>query len=267
MAMKTVPVAPGMFCWFELTTRDVKLGSAFYRSIMGAATRGVPSGGDHDYLLFEVEGHTVAGLMPMGSEFPSSATSHWLPYLSVDDVDAACIRASELGGKVCCGPTDTPIGRSALVSDPTGGVFSLFQARPGAPDGTNPIGPGAFVWCELVTRDLARASEFYAHLFGWTPQFCRVGATSYIEMKAGEHPVASVFEACADEASSLAHWCPYLCVDDIHAALAAAVRHGGTQLCEPMDIPGDGPCAGRYAGITDPTGAHIALFEPANLSR
>ena len=66
------------------------------------------------------------------------------------------------------------------------------------------------------------------------------------------------FEACADERTSQAHWCPYLCVEDIHASLAAAVRLGGHKLCEPMEIPG----VGTYAGLTDPTGAHLALFEP-----
>ena len=265
MAMRTVPVSSGMFCWFELTTRDVELGSEFYRAVMGAATRGLPTGASHDYLLFDVGGHTVAGLMPMGREFPSTVASHWMPYVAVDDVDIACRRVTELGGTVCCGPTDIAIGRFAVITDPTGGVVSLFRAKSGATDGTNPVGPGAFIWCELVTRDIARASEFYAKLLGWTPQFCRAGATSYIEMKAGAHPVASVFEACTDEVSSQAHWCPYLCVEDIDRALVSAVKHGGKKLCEPMDIPGDGPCAGRYAGITDPTGAHIALFEPAKL--
>ena len=33
---------------------------------------------------------------------------------------------------------------------------------------------------------------------------------------------------------------------------------GGRKLCEPMEIPG----IGTYAGLTDPTGAHLALFEP-----
>ncbi|MFO0826838.1 MAG: VOC family protein [Phycisphaerales bacterium] len=255
----------GMFCWFELTTRDVERGRGFYGAVMGASTRGMPSGADAEgdaYFLFEVSGHTVAGLNPMGDRFPPAAPSHWMPYVAVDDVDHVCRTAEALGGRVRFGPADISIGRFAILCDPTGGVFSVFRAHAGATDGTNPIGPGAFVWCELVTRDVAIASEFYAKLFGWTPQFCTLGASSYIEMKAGARPVASVFEACADESASVAHWCPYLCVDDIDAALAAVVRHGGHKLCEPMELPGEGPCAGRYAGVTDPTGAHIALFEP-----
>ncbi len=261
MPLKSVPVSSGMFCWFELTTRDVQRGRSFYSALMRAETQGMPMPFG-EYLLFQVEGAMVAGLMPMGQDFPAEAPSHWMPYIAVDDVDASCQKAVELGGTVCCGPTDIPIGRFAVVADPTGGVFSLFRANPGATDGTNPIGPGAFVWCELVTRDVPRASEFYAKLLGWTPQFRSAGASCYIEMKAGQQPVASVFEACTDESHSQAHWCPYLCVEDIDAALAAAVRHGGTKLCEPMDIPG----VGKYAGLTDPTGAHLALLEPLSHS-
>ncbi|MBL9148482.1 MAG: VOC family protein [Phycisphaerae bacterium] len=275
MPLRTVPVAPGMFCWFELTTRDVPNGSVFYREVLSAAaadaeaaTQGVPLGHAdatgrpiREYILFNVAGHAVAGLNPMDDAFPSDAASHWLPYIAVEDVDGVCTRVQSLGGCVSCGPSDIAIGRFAVVRDPTGGVFALFCPRPGATDGTSPVGPGAFVWCELVTRDVAVASEFYAKLLGWTPQFCRLGATSYIEMKAGARPVASVFEACADEDRSPAHWCPYLCVADIERALAAAVRHGGQKLCEPMTLPGDGPASGRYAGVTDPTGAHVALIE------
>ncbi len=257
MSLTTVPVAHGMFCWFELTTHDVDRGAGFYRELMRAGTRSVPMGGT-DYLLFEVDGQTVAGLMPMGKEVPIGAPSHWMPYIAVDDVDAACAGVTALGGKICCQPSDMSMGRFAVASDPTGAVFSLFKAAPGRTDGTNPMGPGAFVWCELVTRDLARSSEFYAKLLGWTPQFRTSGASCFVEMKAGPQAVASVFEACADETTSQGHWCPYLCVDDIHASLAAAVRLGGTKLCEPMDIPG----VGLYAGLTDPTGAHLALFQP-----
>ncbi|MDZ4756109.1 MAG: VOC family protein [Phycisphaerae bacterium] len=259
MTMKTVPVTSGMFCWFELTTHDAARGAAFYRDLMRAATRGLPlhDGDLREYVLFDVEGQTVAGLMPMGKEFPPASASHWLPYVAVDNVDTVAARVPQLGGRVCCGPSDIPIGRFAVVADPTGGTFALFHPTPGKTDGTNPVGPGAFVWCELVTSDIARSSEFYAKLLGWTPEFRTAGASSFIEMKAGKQSVASVFEACADE-SSLAHWCPYLCVDDIHARLADAVRLGATKLCEPMDIPG----VGLYAGVTDPTGAHIALYQP-----
>lgn len=256
-ALRTVPIEPGMFCWFELSTRDVPRGRDFYSRLMRAGARAMPMG-EVDCTLLDVQGHTVAGLMPIGADEEDDALSRWLPYIAVADVDRTCREVARLGGAVRCPPTDIPIGRFALITDPTGGLVALVQPAPGKTDGTNPVGPGAFVWCELVTRDVPIASEFYAKLLGWVPQFRVVGATSFIEMKAGPHPVASVFEACADESTSIAHWCPYLCVEDIHASLAAAVRMGGRKLCEPMEIPG----IGTYAGLTDPTGAHLALFEP-----
>lgn len=257
MALRSVPVSPGTFCWFELASRDVKSGRAFYEALMRAQSRAI--GGPEDspaYLILDVDGSPVAGLSRESDEAGPCACG-WLPHVAVDDVDDCCRRASALGGRIRAEPSDSSFGRSALVEDPTGGVIALFHARPGATDGTNPVGPGAFVWCELVTRDVPLASEFYAKLLGWTPQFCTAGATCFIEMKVGSQAVASVFEACADDERSPAHWCPYLCVVDIDASLAAAVRHGGRKLCEPMDIPG----VGRYAGLTDPTGAHVALIE------
>jgi predicted enzyme related to lactoylglutathione lyase len=255
--LKTVPVEPGMFCWFELSTRDIDRGRDFYRSFLRADARLV-AGDDGDHTLLDVDGKSVAGVMRMGPEFPEDASSHWLPYIAVHNLDALCREVPKLGGRMCCGPSQMSMGRFAIIADPTEGIVALVEAASDRVEGANPLGPGAFVWCELVTRDVPLASEFYAKLLRWTPQFRVAGATSFIEMKAGSQSVASVFEACADEDRSAAHWCPYLCVEDIHATLATAVRLGGKKLCEPMEIPG----LGTYAGLTDPTGAHLALLQP-----
>lgn len=44
---------------------------------------------------------------------------------------------------------------------------------------------------------------------------------------------------------------PYWLVNDIHAALAAAVKAGGKMALPPMDLPGHGTCAIYIQGGTD----------------
>jgi len=51
------------------------------------------------------------------------ASPHWSVTFAVDDADAVAARAVELGGKVLVPPVDTPPVRSAILSDPQGGVF------------------------------------------------------------------------------------------------------------------------------------------------
>ena len=60
-------------------------------------------------------------------------------------------------------------GRMAVLQDPTGAVFQVWQAK-------NSIGakilnePGALCWTELTTTDTKAAEAFYTKLFGWTPK-------------------------------------------------------------------------------------------------
>ena len=54
--------------------------------------------------------------------------SHWTVYFGVADADAACTTAQELGGTVLEQPTDTPYGRIATLTDPTGTLLRVVTA-------------------------------------------------------------------------------------------------------------------------------------------
>ena len=56
--------------------------------------------------------------------------SHWAPYVSVPDVDAAAATASGLGGQVIVPPHDAGLARISLICDPAGALIGLWQ-RPG----------------------------------------------------------------------------------------------------------------------------------------
>jgi predicted enzyme related to lactoylglutathione lyase len=48
----------------------------------------------------------------------------------VDDVDASAAKADELGGSVLQRPADGPVGRSAVLADPQGAIFSVSRVVP-----------------------------------------------------------------------------------------------------------------------------------------
>jgi len=47
----------------------------------------------------------------------------------VEDLDAAMARAGELGGAVHAGPIDIGPGRLAVVADPQGAFFALYEGQ------------------------------------------------------------------------------------------------------------------------------------------
>jgi len=119
--------AHGTFCWNELMTRDVPGATKFYTELLGwnAADSGMPG---MQYTIFKVGDKQVGGLMEMPADIPQEVPAHWMAYITVDDVDAAARKVSELGGQVMHGPEDVPqVGRFCVVQDPTGAVVSLIQ--------------------------------------------------------------------------------------------------------------------------------------------
>jgi len=116
---------PGTVSWNELIT-DNPAAVTFYEQVLGVTTTTVDMGGNK-YTMFQVGGREVGGTTPP----PMAGTpNHWHVYFSVADADATVAKIKQLGGSVLVEPFDTPIGKMAVVADPQGAVFSLFQAPP-----------------------------------------------------------------------------------------------------------------------------------------
>ncbi len=119
---------PPAWAWHEVMTNDVAAAKTFYTSLLGWSAQDLqmPTG---PYTLFMKGGEQVAGCMaiPQGNGQPV-CPPNWLSYLRVDDVDATVARARELGARVDVAGMDIPgIGRFAVLGDPTGATFALFQ--------------------------------------------------------------------------------------------------------------------------------------------
>ena len=114
---------PGTVTWNELIT-DNPAAVPFYEQVLGVTTTTMEMGEDK-YTMFQVGGKEVAGSMPPQM---AGVPNHWQVYFAVADADAAAAKIKQLGGSVMVEPFDTPIGKMAVVADPQGAVFSLFQA-------------------------------------------------------------------------------------------------------------------------------------------
>jgi predicted enzyme related to lactoylglutathione lyase len=64
---------------------------------------------------------------------PTDTSANWSVDFWVDDVDATADKAVELGGRVMEPPFDTPAGRTAVLADPQGAVFSVSKVTVGRP--------------------------------------------------------------------------------------------------------------------------------------
>ena len=113
--------------WFELHTRDYDKSVAFYRDVFGWDPHTAADETDFRYTtLGEGEG-MLAGIMDASGFLPEGAPASWSIYFEVEDADATIAQAVELGGTVVTPAEDTPYGRLATLTDPTGTTFKLLQ--------------------------------------------------------------------------------------------------------------------------------------------
>jgi predicted enzyme related to lactoylglutathione lyase len=112
--------------WFELHTRDYDATVDFYRNVFGWDAHVASDTPELRYTtLGEGEGQ-LAGIMDATAFLPEGAPASWSIYFGVADTDVALQKIVELGGKITQPTQDTPYGRLAQASDPTGTQFKLI---------------------------------------------------------------------------------------------------------------------------------------------
>lgn len=242
----------GKFVWFEHASGNIPKARAFYESLLGWHTESVLVGTQR-YSMIHNNNEGIGGYCTA----EPGERSRWLAYLSVPDVDAAHAAAQGAGGRSLVAPMDFgPVGRGALVADPTGASFWVWKGADGDRPERSKTPAGDWYWNELWTPDDTRALNFYERLFGYTHDTMDMGeqGTYYVLKKDGV-PRAGVVQSVQPKAPPM--WLPYLAVDDCDASAAKAKALGAQVVSGPEDVPG----IGRFAILVDPLGAAIAIMK------
>jgi uncharacterized protein len=253
---------PGSFCWPELATTDQKAAVDFYKNLFGWDVNDQPMGPDETYSMFQLRGREVGAAYNMRpEERQHGVPPHWNSYVSVKNADEAAKKAQELGGNVLMQPFDVmDAGRMAVLQDPTGAVFQVWQA--GKHIGTRIQGePGSLTWTELATNDPKKAEQFYTQLFGWGAKTGGEGMNAYTEFSANGMPGAGMMDTkvYGPNVNVPPNWMPYFRVTDVDASANKAKELGGSLRVPPTDIPN----VGRFSVVQDPQGAVFAIIKMA----
>jgi predicted enzyme related to lactoylglutathione lyase len=121
---------PGTVSWNQLIATNAN--ATFYARLFGwQPTPFVPEGlpaGNQPFTLFKTDPDMVGGVAGMVQKQNPETPSQWIPYVVVDDVEAALAKAVTLGATI-----RTPVksigelGRIAIIHDPEGATVGFHE--------------------------------------------------------------------------------------------------------------------------------------------
>jgi predicted enzyme related to lactoylglutathione lyase len=212
------------------------------------------------YVMVRQDDHDVAGMMRLTPDMQAGGMPPvWSTYVTVTDVETSAATAKELGGAVLSEPMDVmDAGRMAVLADPTGAVFCIWQAKESI--GAQIVNePFSLTWNELLSTDIEAAKTFYSGLFGWKPDTMDMGGDGppYTVWMLGDGGVGGGMPSPMPGMPSF--WGVYFAVDDCDAIVEKAKGLGANLVNGPMDVPE----VGRMALLTDPQGAAFNVIKNA----
>jgi len=252
---------PGVPCRVDTAQPDVPGALHFYGALLGWEFAGpgpMPGDPPGEYHVARVRGRDVAGISSVPPGAP--ATPAWTTYVAVQSADATVDRARAAGATVMVAPFDAPpAGRLAVLSDPTGAVFCVWEAA--ARQGAQVLNePSALAMSRLTTGDTDAAKAFYRDVFGWEAEAFAPGVELFrLPGYVGGEPhqpvprdvVAVLTAGEGDPVWSVDFW-----IDDAESAVARATELGGSVVVAPQEIPGFVTTV-----IADPAGAVVSLSQ------
>ena len=272
---------PGVPCWVETTQPDPDAAAAFYGGLFGWELEdAMPPGSEGRYLVGRLRGGDVAAVSSQPEGVPPRAT--WNTYVWVQSADEAAARAHAAGGSVVTEPFDVmDAGRMAVLADPEGAVFMVWQAN--AHKGARIVNEhGALNFNNLNTRDVEAAQRFYHAVFGWR-RFELPGGQAWALPGYGDHleeltpgirkmtaefgapgfedVVAAINPIPDGDVDTPAYWGVTFGADDADAVNRKARELGAEVVVPPFDAP-----FARITVLRDPQGATftVSQFVPEN---
>jgi predicted enzyme related to lactoylglutathione lyase len=252
MSQVTENPPDGTPTWIDLGIPHLERAMEFYDAVFGWEFEVGPAEMMR-YTICRLDGKAVAGI----AETDAGSTSYWWQvHFATSDCDATARRVVEAGGSVLMEPDDMiDQGRMAIVRDPVGSQFGLWQGKSFV--GCELVNePGTLLRNDLVTPEPEPARAFYASVFGFTldgnPDLPEQDFT-FLRRPDG-HEIGGIVGVPQAPASA---WGTLFMVADVDDVLTKITAAGGTAGAA-QDM-----AYGRMATVQDPFGTEFTIGGPS----
>jgi uncharacterized protein len=118
--------APGALAWNELGTNDVDTAKRFYADLFGWTYDDIEMNGQGTYSIIR-NGESRNGGIRAQTPQEQGIPPNWLVYFGTVSCDEGAAQAEKLGGRVLVPTMRVPAGGFAVIADPQGAAFALFE--------------------------------------------------------------------------------------------------------------------------------------------
>lgn len=115
---------PGKFVWFDLCAKDTAAAGRFYAELPEWPIAAAEDAGPYRSWVMDGD-QPWAGVLQADGE----TAGQWVPYVQVDDLDAATEKATSLGATIVQDKSEGPAGTAVTIADPGGALVVLWVPR------------------------------------------------------------------------------------------------------------------------------------------
>ena len=244
--------APGTFIGADLITEDAEAAGHFYADLFDWDVEKVEDGG----YRINHKGRLIASISKIDPSDGDAKRSFWLVALAVNDLKQTMRSAAENNAEVYEEVTKIEnYGKFAVIGDGEKAPVMFIQSGKTPIGGTT--GPGSWVWAELWTDDIDKATEFYADVVGVGHDTTDRGGRAYHLFTSQGEPRTGIVKIPKELENVEPGWAPYVDVEDLDATKARVKELGGRVIF----ATDHNPERGAIALIIDPTGAALFIHE------
>jgi len=148
--------------------------------------------------------------------------SFWMSYIKVADLDYTLQMVKETEGKIELQEDMGSFGKIALVRDPAGAGFTLYEGE--QLKGRTASSPNTMIWNELFVSSFEKVKYFYLAILDW--KFEKVGDRNLIK-DFENNTIGAVQEISNDVKGNLEYWAVYFGVNDLRKVKNQILRYQG----------------------------------------
>ncbi len=213
------------FVFADLSTYDLRTAQSFYSSVFDWSF--YDSGGQ--YYVSSYQERELCGLYETPDKFKEmNMPSFWMSYIQVNSVEQTVKQAKNLGGIVELVDLQNSIGAIALIRDPMGAGFTIYEGDQLNARFDNE--ENALVWNELFVSDFYEVKSFYEGIFNWTIGPAKDGCRLIYNSKKEE--IAAIQEVSNEIKGKYEYWGVFFAVKDVEQIRNKVISNGGSLIYE-----------------------------------